>query len=144
MARRLTLIKLQEEAEGNETTCPLFTWTWSDAHGGPTPYLHSPAAGARQFFREPYDPDCIWNLADNVITSQGEAGLLTIMDIANALRCMNGGDQNRFVFQMSRVLSIARLMEARCQGLFTGLIAHSATGEKRSRRGRSTARKERR
>ena len=26
MARRLTLIKQQEEAEGNETACPLFTW----------------------------------------------------------------------------------------------------------------------
>ena len=41
MARRLTLIKQQEEAEGNETTCPLFTWTWSDAHSGPTPYLQA-------------------------------------------------------------------------------------------------------
>ena len=80
----------QEEAEGNETACPLFTWTWSDAHGGPTPYLQSPAARARQFFRGSYDPDCVWNLADNVITSRGEASLFTIMDIANALRCMNG------------------------------------------------------
>ena len=128
MARRLTLIKQQEEAEGNETTCPLFTWAWSDAHGGPMPYLQSPAAGARQFFRGPYDPDCVWNLADNVITSRGEASLFTIIDIANALKCMNGGDQNRFVFQMPRVLSIARLMEARCQGLFTGLIAAQRHG----------------
>jgi hypothetical protein len=66
MARRLTLIKQQEEAEGNETSCPPFTWAWSDAHSGPTPYLQAPAAGARQFFRGPYDPDCVWNLADNV------------------------------------------------------------------------------
>ena len=128
MARRLTLIKQQEEAEDNETSCPLFTWAWSDAHSGPTPYLQAPATEARQFFRGPYDPDCVWNLADNAITSRGEAGLLTIMDIANTLRCMNGGDQNRFVFQMSRVLSIARLMEARCQGLFTGLIAAQRHG----------------
>ena len=99
MARRLILIEQQEAAEENETTCPLFTWTWSDAHGGPTPYFQSPAAGARHFFRGPYDPDCVWNLADNVITSRGEASLLSILDIANALRCMNG------VFQMSRVLS---------------------------------------
>ena len=33
MARRLTLIKQQEEAEGNETSCPLFTWAWSDGRG---------------------------------------------------------------------------------------------------------------
>ena len=32
MARRLTLVKQQEEAEGNKTSCPLFTWVWSDAH----------------------------------------------------------------------------------------------------------------
>ena len=94
MARRLTLIRQQEEAEGSETSCPLFTWVWSDAHNGPTPYLQIPAAGARHFFRGPYDPDCVWNLADNAITSRGEAGLLTLLDIANALRCMNGGDQN--------------------------------------------------
>ena len=50
------------------------------------------------------------------------------MDIANSLRCMNGADQNRFVFQMSRILSIARLMGARCQGLFTGLIAAQRHG----------------
>ena len=86
------------------------------------------SGGQRQYFRGPYDPDSVWNLADNVITSRGEASLFTIMDIANALRCMNGGDQNRFVFQMSRVLSIARLMEARCQGLFTGHIAAQRNG----------------
>jgi hypothetical protein len=80
------------------------------------------AAEDNEFFRRPYDPDCVWNLADNVITSRGEASLLSILDIANALRCMNSGDQNRFVFQMSRVLSIARLLEVRCQGLFSGLI----------------------
>ena len=137
MARRLTLIKQQEEAEGNETTCPLFTWAWSDAHGGPMPYLQSPAAGARQFFRGPYDPDCVWNLADNVITSRGEASLFTIIDIANALKCMNGGDQNRFVYQMSRV---ARLLETRCQGLFT--IAAQRNGKEEVAK-KKKARKER-
>ena len=51
MARRLTLIRQQGEAEGSETSCTLFTWVWSDAHNGPTPYLQIPAAGARHFFR---------------------------------------------------------------------------------------------
>ena len=83
MTRRLTLIRQQEEAEGSETSCPLFTWAWSDAHS------HT-SKQARQFFRGPYDPD-------NAITSRGEAGLLMIMGIANALRCMDSGDQNRFV-----------------------------------------------
>ena len=68
--------------------------------------------------------------------------MLTIMDIANVLRCMNGGDQNRFMFQMSRVLSIARLMEARCQGLFTGLIAAQRQGREEVAK-KKKARKER-
>ena len=44
------------------------------------------------------------------------------MDIGNAPRSMSIGDQDRFKFQMSRVLSIARLLVMRCQGLFFGLI----------------------
>ena len=65
--------------------------------------------GLHNFFRGPYDPQCVWNLADNAITPRGESGLPTVMDIANGLRCMNGADQNRFVFQMSRILSIVRV-----------------------------------
>ena len=143
MERRLTLVRQQEDAEDNATSCPLFTWVWSEAHGGPTPYQLAPAAGARQFFRGPYDPNCIWNLADNAMLTRGEAGLLSILDIANTLRCMNGSDQNRFVFQMSRVLSIARLMERRCQGLFIGLIAAQRRGRDEAAK-KDKARKERR
>ena len=142
MERRLTLVRQQEDAEDNVTSCPLFTWVWSEAHGGPTPYQLAPAAGARQFFRGPYDPDCVWNLADNAVITRGEAGLFSILDIANTLRCMNGSDQNRFVFQMSRVLSIARLMERRCQGLFTGLIAAQRRGRDEAAK-KDKARKER-
>ena len=102
---------------------------------------HQPQ-GLGSSLTDPTKPHCVWNLADNVITSRGEAGLLTIMDIANVLRCMNGGDQNRFMFQMSRVLSIARLMEARCQGLFTGLIAAQRQGREEVAK-KKKARKER-
>ena len=56
---------------------------------------------------------------------------------------MNGGDQNRFVFQMDRVLSIARLMEARCQGLFTGLIAAQRHGREEAAKKKKKYRKER-
>ena len=38
------------------------------------------------------------------------------LDIGNALRAMSIEDQDRFKFQMSRVLSIIRLLETRCQG----------------------------
>ena len=60
-ARRLILIQQQEAAEDGETTCPLFTWTWSEALEGPTPFYQStsPSSGARLFFRGPYDPDCV-------------------------------------------------------------------------------------
>ena len=69
--RRLTLVRQQEDAEDNVTSCPLFTWVWSEAHGGPTPYQLAPAAGARQFFRGPYELNCVWNLADNAMLPQG-------------------------------------------------------------------------
>ena len=107
-----------------ETICPIFTWTWSDATEGPTPFYPSisPSPGARYFFRGPYDSDCVWNLADNAVVYRGEACHLSILDIDNALRFMSIEDQDRFKFQMSRVLSVSRLLEARCQGLFTGLI----------------------
>lgn len=68
----------------------------------------SPSPGVRYFFRGPYDLDCVWNLS--------------IMDIGNALRPMSIEDQDCFKFQMTRVLSVSRLLEVRCQGLFTGLI----------------------
>ena len=48
--------------------------------------------------------------------------MLSILNIGNALRSMSIEDQDRFKFQISRVLSITRLLETRCQGLFTGLI----------------------
>ena len=99
-------------------------------------------------FREPFDPHCVWNLADNVITSRGDASLLSIMDIGNALRSMSIGDQDRFKFQMSRVLSIARLVEVRCLGLFSGLIEAQRNGreegakKKKARREREDMRSE--
>ena len=68
--------------------------------------------------------------------------MFTIMDIANALGCMNGGDQNRFVFQMTRVLSITRLLEVRCQGLFSGLIDAQRIGKEETAK-KKKARKER-
>ena len=106
------------------------------------------AAEDNEFFRRPYDPDCVWNLADNVITSRGDASLLSIMDIGNALRSMSIGDQDRFKFQMSRVLSIARLVEVRCLGLFSGLIEAQRNGreegakKKKARREREDMRSE--
>ena len=54
--------------------------------------------------------------------------MLSIMDIGNALRSMSIGDQTRFTFQMSRARSIARLLEVRCQGLFSGLIDAQRNG----------------
>ena len=82
----------------------------------------SPSSGARYLFHGPYDPDTAWNLADNAVTFRGEVCLLSILDIGNALRSMSIEDQDRYKFQMFRVLSVTRLLEARCQGLFTGLI----------------------
>ena len=111
-ARRLELIQLQEAMDHGMTRCPLFTRTWADAIEGPLAFYPSasPSPGARYFFRGPYDPDCVWNI------------LLSILDIGNALRSMSIEDQDRYKFQMFRVLSVTRLLEARCQGLFTGLI----------------------
>ena len=147
MARRLILIQQQEAAEDNETTCPLFTWTWSNALGGPTPYCQStsPAAWARLFFRGPYDPDCVWNLAENTITSLGQASLLSILNIANALRSMNIGDQTA---SCSRCPGSYRLLEVRCQELFSGLIDAQRNGreegaqKKKARREREEMRLE--
>ena len=68
--------------------------------------------------------------------------MLSILDIANALRSMNGGGKNRFVFQMTRVLSIARLLEVRCQGLFSGLIDAQRNGKEEIAK-KKKARKER-
>ena len=76
------------------------------------------------------DPDTVRNLADNAVTFRGEACLLSILDIGNALRSMSIEDQDRYKFQMSRVLSITRLLETRCQGLFTGLIEEIAKKKK--------------
>ena len=70
------------------------------------------------------------------------------MDIGNAIRSMSIGNQDRFNFQMSRVLSIARLLEVRCQGLFSGLIDAQRNGreegakKKKARREREDMRSE--
>ena len=42
--------------------------------------------------------------------------MLSLLDIGNALRSRSIEDQDRFKFQMSRVLSITRLLEMRCNG----------------------------
>ena len=72
-ARRLELIQQQEAVDHGETRCPLFTWTWSDAVEGPLAFYpsSSPSSGARYLFRGPYDPDSVWNLADNAVTFRG-------------------------------------------------------------------------
>ena len=113
--RRLELIQQQEAVDHGETRCPLFTWTWSDAVEGPLAFYpsSSPSSGARYLFRGPYDPDSVWNLADNAVTFRGEACLLSLLDIGNALRSKSIEDQDSFKFQMSRVLSITRLLEKR-------------------------------
>ena len=123
-ARRLELIQQQEAVDHGMTRYPLFTWTWSDAVEGSLAFFPSSSLSlaTRYLFRGPYDPDAVPNLADNAVTFRGEACLLSILDIGNALRTMSIEDQERFKFQMSRVLSITRLLETRCQGLFTGLI----------------------
>ena len=54
--------------------------------------------------------------------------MLSLLDIDNALRSMAIEDQDRFKFQMSRVLSITRLLESRCQGLFIRLIDAQRNG----------------
>ena len=106
---------------------PLFTWTPSQDPLACNP-SSSPFSGARYLFRGPYDPDSVWNLADNAVTFRGEACLLSLLDIGNALRSMSIEDQDRFKFQMSRVLSITRLLKTRCQGLFIGLIDAQRNG----------------
>jgi chromosome segregation ATPase len=63
----------------------------------------------------------VWNLADN-ISPRGEANLLSLVDLGNALRGMSKQDQDIHKFQMARILSISRLLESRCQSLFEGLI----------------------
>ena len=41
IAKRLELIQHQEEADKGKTTCPIFTWTWSDVTEGPMPFPRS-------------------------------------------------------------------------------------------------------
>lgn len=83
---------------------------------GPMLCYTSPEGGAgqRYFFLE--------NLADNTVVYKREANLLSILVICNALRTMGRQDQERFKFQMTRVLPIGRMLELRCQDLFMGLI----------------------
>ena len=52
-------------------------------------------------------------------------------------------DQDRFKFQMTRVLSITRLLETRCQGLFIGLIDAQRNGRKEIAKKKKKARKKR-
>jgi hypothetical protein len=125
----------------------MFTWIWLDATTeGPIPFYPSisPSPGALYFFRRPYDSDCIWNLADNAVVYRGEANLLSILDIGNALRSMSVEDQDRFKFQMSRALSVSRLLEARCQDLFIGLVDAQRCVRKKQRRRRRPERRGRR
>ena len=63
----------------------------------------------------------MWNLTDN-ISPRGEANLLSLVNLGNALRGMSKQDQHMHKFHMARVLSISRLLESRCQSLFEGLI----------------------
>ena len=125
--RRLDLIKAEEEEEqsiqGDETLCPYYTWEWSDTSEGPRRFhpAMTPGIYDKYFFRGPYSSDCVWNLADN-ISPRGEANLLSLLDLGNALRGMSKQDQDLHKFHMARVLSISRLLESRCQSLFEGLI----------------------
>ena len=66
----------------------------------------------KYFFRGPYSSDCVWQ----------HLTLLSLVDLGNALCGMSKQDRNMHKFHMARVLSICRLLESRCQSLFTGLI----------------------
>jgi hypothetical protein len=83
----------------------------------------TPGIYDKYFFRGPYSSDCVWNLADN-ISPRGEANLLFLLNLGNALRGMSKQDQDMYKFHMARVLCISRLLESRCrcQSLFAGLI----------------------
>jgi hypothetical protein len=72
------------------------------------------------FIRGPYDPDCVWNLADNTVIKKGGANLLSLLDLGNVMRTMNRPDQDRFKLQMLRVLATGRFREIRCQDLYRG------------------------
>ena len=52
-------------------------------------------------------------------------------------------DQDRYKFQLSRVLSITRLLETRCQGLFTGLIDAQHSSREKIAKKKKARRKER-
>jgi len=85
--RRLQLIREKEAAEGDAITCPLHMMQWSNATEGPVPYNPSAEGGADQqyFIRGPYDPDCVWSLADNTVIKKGGANLLSLLDLGNVM-----------------------------------------------------------
>ena len=121
--RRLDLIEAEEAEQGDEVLCPQTL----------------PPIRIRQWFRGPYNSECIWNLPE-IVPQRGAARLLTLVDIRNALQSMGKQDQDKFKFQMTRVLSISRLLESRCQSLFEGLIEeqqkHEMKQQRRKRHGR--------
>ena len=106
---RRDLIGAEETEQGNEIVCPFYTWECLDGSEGPRPPAHMISSV------------CIWNLAVNA-SPQGEANLLSLVNMGNTLRSMGKQDQDRYKFQMIRILSISRLLESRCQSLFIGLI----------------------
>jgi len=80
----------------------------------------SPSAGMPYMVaRGPYDSNSVWNLLDAAMVSS--IPLFTIKEFSNVLRALNEDDQKMFTFAMTRVLSISRLLEARCEGLFKSL-----------------------
>jgi hypothetical protein len=63
--------------------------------------------------RGPYDSNNVWNLLDAAMEST--TPLFIVKEFSNVLRALNEEDQKRFTFAMTRVLSLGRLQDARCE-----------------------------
>jgi len=63
--------------------------------------------------RGPYDSNNVWNLLDAAMESS--TPLFIVKEFSNVLRALNEEDQKRFTFAMTRVLSLGRLQDARCE-----------------------------
>jgi hypothetical protein len=118
---RVRRLEQEEDEEGMSGACLLITWRWNEKQEGPERVRRSsPSAGMPYMVaRGPYDSNSVWNLLDAAMVSS--IPLFTIKEFSNVLRALNGDDQKMFTFAMTRVLSISRLLEARCEGLFKSL-----------------------
>jgi len=102
--RRLDLNRAEETEQGDHLS--LLHMGVVGQLGGPRRFHPSFTTGTydNYFFRGPYSSNGVWNMADSV-SPQREANLLSLVNMGNALRSMGKQDQDRYKFQMTRVLS---------------------------------------